>query len=285
MRNPTSTRERAKRRTVQRGSDALREQVKTLAARIDLLEDYIRSVQKTQPGDTGSSAYDWFVKSFQRRVAEVVPAHARILVVSRGDPALLAIADRETGHFPQDEHAEYHGFYPADDTAAIAHLEILRDSGYDTLVFPEYAAWWLDHYQALRQHLQNTYTETARDALCRVFDLRCRRDSARRDHSRLERVFAEAQRRLGRAPDVLDWTTDADIRRRFPHLAVAASSAATLPHADDSIDIVVIANSSGAVVREARRVATMAGWVGGGEGVLGTGGLPAPPPLTVGGNE
>lgn len=240
-------------------ADSLRRQVRTLTAQLELLQDCVAQILKSRSTDERApSDYDWLVRRFQHWLAERLPATARVLVVSRGDGALLAIPDRQAGHFPQDDTGQYAGFHPADDAAAIGHLEALRHDGYDTLVFPEPAAWWLDHYQGLRQHLDTHYFESVSGPLGTVFDLR--RRAARRgfDDLRLEHVMAQVRRSLGRDPDVLDWTSGAELRRRFPALAVAEFSGPGLPHCDRSLDIVAIPDDGAAALREARRVATCA---------------------------
>jgi GT2 family glycosyltransferase len=239
--------------------ELLQKQVAALAAQVKLLQDYVAEVRQARPDvDRGLLEYDWFVQRFRRWLADILPSDARVLVATRGDHALLGIPDRHAGHFPQDDRAGYAGFYPADDTAAIGHLEALRHEGYDTLVFPEPAAWWLEHYTGLRQHLESNYVETAGHLPCRLFDLRPRADRPPFDDMRLDRVFAQARRSLGREPDVLDWVTGAKLRERFPTLAIAEFSGNALPHIDHSIDIVAIPDDKPSSMREARRVAA---WV------------------------
>lgn len=239
--------------------DALRRQVKALAAQVELLQGCVADMLKTRPEDgRGPSEYDWFVKRFQQWAAERLPARARALVVSRGDRALLDIRDRRTGHFPQDDTAQYAGFYPADCTAAIGHLEALRHDGYDTLVFPKPALWWLEHYDGLREHLETYYVESATDAMGRIYDLRPEAGKAASRDLRLDQVIAQARRGLGRDPDLLDWTTGANLSRRLPALAVADFSGHVLPHCDRSIDIVAVPDDAPAAVREGRRVAAVA---------------------------
>jgi hypothetical protein len=240
-------------------ADVLQQQLKALAAQVEILQDCVAQILRTRPDDGRvPSEYDWYVKRFQRWLAETLPPDARVLVASRGDQALLAIPGRDAGHFPQDDKDQYAGFYPSDDTAAIGHLEALRGQGYDTLVFPDSAKWWLDHYAGLRRHLETRYVEIGSGLVCRVFDLRDRAERRPLDEGRLDEVLGQARRRLGRDPDVLDWATGANLRRRFPDLAVAESGGELLPHFDSSIDIVAIAEGTPIAMREARRVATAA---------------------------
>jgi hypothetical protein len=103
----------------------------------------------------------------------MLPAGARVLVVSRGDDALLA-PDLDASHFPQAPDGRYAGYHPADSEAAIAHLEQLRTAGAEFLLLPATAFWWLDHYGGLLQHLMGRGRVLHHDGHCVIFDLRGR---------------------------------------------------------------------------------------------------------------
>jgi hypothetical protein len=106
-------------------------------------------------------------------VHEAVPPGAAVLVASRGDEELIDFDGRTGLHFPQVEDGVYAGHHPADGDEAIAHLEQLRASGAEFLVLPQPALWWLDHYQGLRDHLQQQCSLVARaEEACLVFALR-----------------------------------------------------------------------------------------------------------------
>jgi glycosyltransferase involved in cell wall biosynthesis len=94
------------------------------------------------------------VERVRAQVRETVPAGSRVLVVSRGDEALLRLGRRESRHFPQSPTGLYAGHYPADGAAAAAHLEELREAGAQYLVIPAEASWWLEHYPELREALK-----------------------------------------------------------------------------------------------------------------------------------
>ena len=56
---------------------------------------------------------------------------------------------------------------------AIARLEEQRTAGAEYIVFPATGAWWLDHYEGLRRHLDSHYERKLADPeSCFVFDLR-----------------------------------------------------------------------------------------------------------------
>jgi hypothetical protein len=95
-----------------------------------------------------------------------------VLVVTRGDDALIDLEGRLAAHFPQAEGGAYAGHHPADSEAAITHLEGLRRRGAGYLVLPATSDWWLDYYGDLRKHLEANYAEVHRDPdACVVWDL------------------------------------------------------------------------------------------------------------------
>ena len=99
-----------------------------------------------------------------REVAcRVLPADATVAVVSKGDAELLKFEGRRAWHFPQRDDGVYAGYYPADSSAAIAHLESLRARGAEFLLFPHHSFWWLEHYTDFRHHLERHYREFVRD--------------------------------------------------------------------------------------------------------------------------
>jgi hypothetical protein len=98
------------------------------------------------------SSYGQLVERVKAAVERVVPEEARILVVSRGDDALLDLGSRRTGHFPQ-AHGRWAGYYPADGAEALVQLEALASEGYDHIVFPATSSWWLEYYEGLAFHL------------------------------------------------------------------------------------------------------------------------------------
>jgi hypothetical protein len=106
-----------------------------------------------------------------RSVVEVaLPRRATVAVVSRGDDDLLALGARRALHYPQDEDGRWAGYHPADDAAAIAYLDEVRDGGAEYLVFPATAFWWLDHYEGLRRHLETQHRLVVRqERTCLVY--------------------------------------------------------------------------------------------------------------------
>jgi hypothetical protein len=104
-------------------------------------------------------------------VESLVPEHATVLVVSRGDDELLEFDGPKGWHFPQAGPGRYAGYHPADSAAAISHLEEQRAAGADHLVFPSTAFWWLDHYGLFADHLHEQYRAVVVHDDCLVFSL------------------------------------------------------------------------------------------------------------------
>jgi GT2 family glycosyltransferase len=120
-----------------------------------------------------SDRYTQLVRQVRDRVADATPSNATILVVSRGDEELLRLDGRRTWHFPRAQEGTYAGHYPADSDEAIARLEEQRGAGAEYIVFPAIGAWWLDHYEGLRRHLDGHYKRVLSDSeTCILFDLR-----------------------------------------------------------------------------------------------------------------
>jgi hypothetical protein len=96
---------------------------------------------------------------------------ADVLVVTNGDADLLELDGAVARHFPQGADGQYTGHHPADGAEAIRQLDELYEQGARFLLFPKTAAWWLEHYGELRDHLEAQATELAGDGACRVFEL------------------------------------------------------------------------------------------------------------------
>jgi GT2 family glycosyltransferase len=111
-------------------------------------------------------SYVQLVRNVREIVRETVPAGARVLVVSRGDAELLELDDRRAGHFPQLPDGIYAGHYPADSADVLAQLDALEA---EFLVFPRTALWWFDHYDGLRDHLEDRLVRA--DSACSIFAL------------------------------------------------------------------------------------------------------------------
>ena len=119
--------------------------------------------------DVSDSMYGQRIQDAVRRA---VPPKATVIVVSKGDAALLELDGRPAWHFPRAESGDYAGYYPADAAEAITQLENLRAAGGDFLVFPHTAFWWLESYPELRHHLVAHYRRVHSDQWCLIYGLR-----------------------------------------------------------------------------------------------------------------
>jgi GT2 family glycosyltransferase len=111
------------------------------------------------------------VRDVQEIAPRVLPRGARVLVVSRGDNALLDLGKLRVSHFPQAEAGVYAGHHPADDVEALGQLEDLERSGARFLLFPATAFWWLEHYTGLRRHLDEECIRVWADHRCVIYQL------------------------------------------------------------------------------------------------------------------
>jgi 2-polyprenyl-3-methyl-5-hydroxy-6-metoxy-1,4-benzoquinol methylase/glycosyltransferase involved in cell wall biosynthesis len=117
--------------------------------------------------------YQQLVQRIRDVVHKSLPAGGKVLVISKGDDQLLRLDPCHGWHFPQREDGIYAGHYPANDDAAIMHLKKLREAGGQYLLIPQTALWWLDHYRALADYLNQHYTRAIdQPDVCVVFDLR-----------------------------------------------------------------------------------------------------------------
>lgn len=101
--------------------------------------------------------YEREAQHLREAVLATVPDGASVLVVSRGDEALLALDGRRARHFPQSADGGWAGHHPADSAEAIGQLERLRAGGARYLVVPPTYRWWLRHYDLFHAHLEQHY--------------------------------------------------------------------------------------------------------------------------------
>lgn len=118
-------------------------------------------------------AYRRLVAAIGEAARRAVPAGAKVLVISRGDPDLLEIEGMDARHFPQDTDGSYAGYYPAGSAEAIDHLRALQKGGAGYLVIPGPALWWLEHYAGFAEYLAVVGEEVFRETeLCVILRLR-----------------------------------------------------------------------------------------------------------------
>jgi GT2 family glycosyltransferase/2-polyprenyl-3-methyl-5-hydroxy-6-metoxy-1,4-benzoquinol methylase len=209
--------------------------------------------------DARADEYQQTIRRVQEAVRRIVPRAAVVLVVSRGDDALLHLFGRTGRHFPRRDDGLWAGEYPATSGSAIAQLEWQRAERADFLIFPKPAFWWLDFYGELARHLEHHYQAVHRDDACVVYDVRQPQPAVRSVWQVFENAVAMRRSAIGDEPAILDWNTGLDIATRFPLLTVFSPPPfveAELPYVDRSVSVVALATRDTAVVAEARRVAS-----------------------------
>ena len=211
--------------------------------------------------ETRKDAYRQLVRRVARAAGSALPPRANVLVISKGDDQLLAL-DGPTGwHFPQNERGVYAGYYPVDSTAAIDHLESLRDRSAQYLLIPSTARWWLDHYERFARHLETRYEAIVRDDdTCLIYSLRAPTRAAGLDaYDALATAVGSFEAAFGRQPAILDWGSGLRLQDHATSGIVfePPGQDATLPYLDGTIDMVAYRPTQvdGA---EARRVASAA---------------------------
>ena len=95
-------------------------------------------------------------------VRSILPDDARLLVISKGDDALLKFDQREARHFPCAADGAYAGYYPADSADALARLREQIALGWEYLLVPAASAWWLEFYDGFARHLGTSHRIVAR---------------------------------------------------------------------------------------------------------------------------
>ena len=116
--------------------------------------------------------YQRLIGRIQRAVDERVPVGSTVLVVSKGDPALLALGARTGWHFPRAADGQYAGFHPIDSNDAIGRLEVQRQLGGRYLVIPSSSSWWLDHYAEFMAHVRSSSRTLLEDPMLgSIFEL------------------------------------------------------------------------------------------------------------------
>jgi len=141
---------------------------------------------------SGPSSYESLVHRIRRVVSSALPTGACILVVSKGDEALLNIESRKAQHFPQGDCGVFAGHYPESSAEAIAQLERLRANGAEFLVVPRTSTWWLDYYVEFRQHLERGNSAVLRDESCTIFALQASSAIAKAGDDERQAIRAQA---------------------------------------------------------------------------------------------
>jgi hypothetical protein len=116
--------------------------------------------------------YEEVSRRTRELVEELTPVGATVIVVSKGDEALVRFEGRAGWHFPRAASGQYAGHHPSDGAWAVEHVEALRAAGGAYFVLPATYIWWLEHYPELAQHLRTRYELVVReDEACRIYRL------------------------------------------------------------------------------------------------------------------
>lgn len=113
---------------------------------------------------------DW-LGDVRDAVAHVAAHDESVLVVSKGDPALVDFPGRVARHFPEAPDGRYAGYHPRDSDDAVEHLTDLEGRP-DYLVVPAPSFWWLDHYDGFARHLDERHERAWSDESCVIYRLR-----------------------------------------------------------------------------------------------------------------
>lgn len=104
-----------------------------------------------------NTEYQQMIDRVRQAVTALVPIDSRVLVVSKGDNALLDLNGRRAQHFPADDTGQYAGYHPVDSADAIVRLRRACGDAPHILVIPQVTSWWLEHYPEFKQYLDSTH--------------------------------------------------------------------------------------------------------------------------------
>ena len=247
-------------------------QIEELAGRVAALEDALAgggpsdldsrllametALRRLSHGEEELDELGDVLASCSELLEQRVPAGERVMVVWRGDPAVLALRGRPIVPFPRPigalaDHDFEHGAGP------IAHLEAQRARGIRFLLIPDQARLWLEELPSFQEHLSGRYAlladEEGAGLLFDVGELRSGNGAPEGLVETLDRILDGE-----RYAPVLDWTAfglESVIKERGIFTAPTDSDG-ELPYVDGSIEVVVLDEPSH--LDEGRRVATSA---------------------------
>jgi hypothetical protein len=108
----------------------------------------------------GPSDYVVAVGHLRQLVGAFAGAGEVVLVISRGDPALVEHPGLVVHHFPGDAEGAHLG-HPEHDRHAIGLLRSAARRGARWLVIPEHASWWAVHYPHFWAEAHDAHTVVA----------------------------------------------------------------------------------------------------------------------------
>jgi SAM-dependent methyltransferase len=198
--------------------------------------------------------YRQLIRQIREIVRTTLPAGVTIIVVSKGDDELLMLNGGKQGwHFPQTRDGSYSGYHPADSTAAITHLEVLRAKGAQFLLIPSTTFWWLEYYKEFRWYLETHYRVVVRrEDTCVIFALHEKVDIQMRNLSKLfEQDVANVVTEV--SPNDLMYWSDPDLYFRWGQEALQFIKLAMLTAGrEDTRSILDLPCGHGRVLRTLR---------------------------------
>ncbi len=114
---------------------------------------------------------DDLLPTIREVVRAVVPAGARVLVVSEGSDVLLRLGIERPAHFPYGASDKEPGPRPSDSEEAIALLEQEIRAGAEYLLVPATASAWLSSYPGFADYLRERFS-TQEEGPCMLVQLR-----------------------------------------------------------------------------------------------------------------
>jgi hypothetical protein len=121
------------------------------------------ALSRHAPGAPAAIYHRTLVDRVRRLAEATLPAKARVLVATYGDPAMLQLGDRQTEPFPRSAPGISADYTDVSDVDAIAQLDALRAAGAEYLVVPGPAQPWLTNHPRLERHLDERYDAIARE--------------------------------------------------------------------------------------------------------------------------
>lgn len=163
---------RAEPRSAAKKSKNSQGEINEIKTVVSQLESKIEELYKLFSSKDGKNDYADLIHKIRAIVDVVLPVECTIIVISKGDNALLNLHGRNGQHFPQTDVGCYAGGYPASSEDTVFHLEELRNKGASHLLIPSTSFWWLEYYEGLKNHLDRNYRVVSYiENVCVIYDL------------------------------------------------------------------------------------------------------------------
>lgn len=121
------------------------------------------ALSRYAPGAPAAIYHRKLVARVRQVVEARLPANARVLVATYGDPALLELGARQTTPFPRADSGVSADYTDISDEVAIAQLDALSNAGAEFLVVPGPALPWLINHPELKRSLDDRFSVIAEE--------------------------------------------------------------------------------------------------------------------------